>query len=297
MFRRCEQWALPLTVREAVRIISAMKPAPFAYADPASVEEVLDLLAEHGAEAVVLAGGQSLVPDLNFRRIRPRLVIDLRRVADMSEVVVGAEAVTVGAAAGVLDLAAAHPAAGVGEAVSCIGHPQIRCRSTVGGTVALAEPAAELPAVVVGLDGVVAVRSSGGERLLPAAEWFVGRRATARRASELVTSVRFDVPIGPSRWAEVARRPNDLPIVGLFVAELADGWRVALAGVADTPVRSAACEAALDADPSDLGAAVAALVAELDPPTDALASSAHRRSIAASLLRQLLAPLVLETAA
>ncbi|HQF94752.1 MAG TPA: FAD binding domain-containing protein, partial [Microthrixaceae bacterium] len=115
-----------------------MKPAPFAYADPGSIDEVLELLAEHGDDAVVLAGGQSLVPDLNFRRIRPRLVIDLRRVTGLSGVTLAGDAVVAGAGCGVLDLAAAHPASGVAEAVSCIGHPQIRCRSTVGGTVALA---------------------------------------------------------------------------------------------------------------------------------------------------------------
>ncbi len=265
-----------------------MKPAPFAYADPGSIDEVLELLAEHGDDAVVLAGGQSLVPDLNFRRIRPRLVIDLRRVAGLSGVSVDGDAVVAGAGCGVLDLAAAHPASGVAEAVSCIGHPQIRCRSTVGGTVALAEPAAELPAVVLGLDGVVTVRSTTGERELSASEWFVGRRQSARRTDELVTEVRLAVPTGVSGWAEVSRRPNDLPIVGLFAARCADGWRVALAGVAETPVRSTACEAALDANPGDVDAAVAAMVAELDPPSDVLASAAHRRSIAASLLRRVL---------
>ena len=265
-----------------------MKPAPFAYADPGSIDEVLELLAEHGDDAVVLAGGQSLVPDLNFRRIRPRLVIDLRRVTGLSRVSVDGDAVVAGAGCGVLDLAAAHPASGVAEAVSCIGHPQIRCRSTVGGTVALAEPAAELPAVVLGLDGVVTVRSTTGERELSASEWFVGRRQSARRTDELVTEVRLAVPTGVSGWAEVSRRPNDLPIVGLFAARCADGWRVALAGVAETPVRSTACEAALDANPGDVDAAVAAMVAELDPPSDVLASAAHRRSIAASLLRRVL---------
>lgn len=272
-----------------------MKPAPFAYADPATVDEALGLLAEHGDDAAVLAGGQSLVPDLNFRRRRPGLVIDLRRVEELTTIVVDDGRVAVGASAAVGALATTHPDAGVASAIARIGHPQIRSRTTVGGSVCQAESAGELPTVLVALGGAVTLRSTRGDRIVAAEEFFVGPRRTVRRPDELVTGVTFGVLGGHSGFAEVSRRPQDLPIVGLFAGVGDDGWTVALGGVAPTPVAAPQCAAALDR--GDLAGAVAALHNELDPPSDHLASSAHRRSIAATLLRDVVGSLSSSAAA
>ena len=155
-----------------------MKPAPFDYHDPGSTEEVLDLLAERGDDAVVLAGGQSLVPLLNLRLARPAVVVDLRRLPKESPTVADG-AVQIGAMVTVTDLLAAPAGgslgAGVAEALRMIGHPQIRNRGTVVGCVAHADPAAELPAVLLALDGVVTLRSRSGERQRP-------RRRSSSRA-------------------------------------------------------------------------------------------------------------------
>lgn len=285
----------PLTPPGPVRNIAAMKPPPFAYADPESVGEVLELLAEHGADAMVLAGGQSLMPELNLRRVRPGLVIDLGRVPELRELDVTDAAIVAGASVGITTLAEVHPTTAFAEAVGCIAHPQIRDRTTIGGTMAFADPSAEMPAVLVALGGSVALESIDGERRVDAADFFVGPRQTVRRVDELVTSVTLPVLDGPSVWLEVARRPSDLPLVGLFVGAHGDGWRIALCGVGPTPIRAFACEQALAAGTVD--DAVDALAAELDPPDGPHASSAHRRSIAVSLLRSAVASLALAVAA
>ena len=294
-----------------------MKPPPFAYADPETVTEVCDLLVDWGDDAALLAGGQSLVPLLNLRLARPGLVIDLGRVSGLDSIThVGGSAgsgelgrgeresgrgegaahvVRSGAGVGVTSLAAAHPASGVVEAIHWIGHPQIRARTTVGGTIAHADSAAELPAVLVALDGSVTLRSSTDERMVAARDWFDGPFSTTRQPTELVVAVDLPVPDGPSWWGEVARRRGDFALVGMFVSRGSDGWRVALSGVGPISVRASGCEAALDG--GDLDAACVALDADLDPPEDLHAGSAHRRSIARQLLRQAVAELTPAVAA
>lgn len=272
--------------------------------------EVCDLLVDWGDDAALLAGGQSLVPLLNLRLARPGLVIDLGRVSGLDSIThVGgsggagesgrgegaAHVVRCGAGVGVTSLAAAHPASGVVEAIHWIGHPQIRARTTVGGTIAHADSAAELPAVLVALDGSVTLRSSTDERMVAARDWFDGPFSTTRRSNELVVAVDLPVPDGPSWWGEVARRRGDFALVGMFVSRGSDGWRVALSGVGPTSVRASGCEAALDG--GDLDAACAALDTDLDPPEDLHAGSAHRRSIARQLLRQAVAELTPAVAA
>lgn len=261
-----------------------MKPPLFAYADPTSVSEVCDLLGEYGDDATLLAGGQSLVPLLNLRLARPEVIIDLRRVNDL----VGAEHrgddVRAGAMNRVGTVASVHPNAAVGQAIGWIGHPQIRARTTVGGTIAHADPAAELPAVLVALGGAVELTSASGTRLVDAADWFDGSFSTTRRPEELVTAVVLPVLDGPSTWVELSRRHGDFALVGLFVGRHGDQWRVACSGVGSTPVRAVSCETALAG--GDLDAAVAALTGELDPTDDLHASAAHRRAIAVSLLRR-----------
>jgi carbon-monoxide dehydrogenase medium subunit len=267
-----------------------VKPAPFDYYDPDSVEQVLDLLAERGDDAVVLAGGQSLVPLLNLRLARPAVVIDLRRLPVDAPALDG-RAVRVGATVTVTGLLRA-PAldalgAGVSEALHAIGHPQVRNRATVGGSLAHADPAAELPAVLLALEGTVTLRSRSGQREVPAADLFEGHFSTSRRPDELLTSVTFPRFDGPSTTMEVARRPGDFALVGVFVARRDGETRIAAFGVGDRPVRLPAAEEAAAA-----GAAlrdVAEIVrGALDPRDDIHASGAYRRHVAGTLVARAL---------
>ncbi len=277
-----------------------MKPPPFAYCDPETVADVCDLLTEWVDDAALLAGGQSLIPLLNLRLARPGLVIDLGRVAGLDTIEHLATApnhavVRCGAGVGVTALATAHPGAGVAEAIHWIGHPQIRARTTVGGTIAHADSAAELPAVLMALDGSVTLRSATSERTVMAQDWFDGPFSTTREPEEFIVSVDVPVPDGPSWWGEVARRRGDFALVGMFVARDRDTWRVALSGVGPTPVRASGCEGALAG--GTLDEACAALDLDLDPPDDLHAGSNHRRSIARQLLRRAMSELTPAVAA
>lgn len=277
-----------------------MKPAPFAYLDPPTLDEVLAALAEHGDDAAIISGGQSLLPLMNLRLARPDVVVDPRRVPGLRDVAVTDEAVTVGAMATASDVLADRSVAlalpGLTQAIAAIGHSQIRNRTTIGGSVAHADPSAELPAVLLGVDGEVVLSSVRGERRLAARDLFDGAFSTTRLADEMITAVRFPIPAGPSAWDEVARRPGDFALAGLFAALTLEGGVVrqahlALSGVADRPVRAVAAEAALQDRPLD-GDAVddcaAALLAEIAPHDDGHASGRHRAALAATLVRRVL---------
>src|ERR1700759_645006 len=233
-----------------------MKLPPVEYEAPTTVAEAVDLLAEHGDEASVLAGGQSLIPLLALRLARPEVLIDINRVDELSGVSAADGHVTIGAmtreyvaeesgtVADTLPLLAA--------ALPLIGHEAIRSRGTIGGSLAHADPAAELPAVALALDAEFVGRSQSGERVIPAAEWFEGYLATARRPDEILVEVRFPAaaPGTGVSFQEVARRHGDFAMVGLAVSvTLADGvvsdTRLAFSGLADVPVRAAEAEALL----------------------------------------------------
>jgi len=277
-----------------------VKPAPFTYLDPPSLDEVLAALAEHGDDAAVISGGQSLLPLMNLRLARPDVVIDPRRVPGLRDVTVADGAVTVGAMVTASELLADRAVAvalpGLVQAIACIGHSQIRNRTTVGGSIAHADPSAELPAVLTGVDGEVVLSSTSGERRVAAAELFDGAFSTTRRADELVTAVRFPVPPGSSAWDEVARRPGDFALAGLFASLSLEGGvvrhaRLALSGVADRPVRAVGAEAALRDRLFDGGAledCAAAMLAEVTPNDDGHASGRHRAALAATLVRRVL---------
>ena len=165
-----------------------MKPAPFTYHDPPSLDGVLAALAEHGDDAAVISGGQSLLPLMNLRLARPEVVIDPRRVPGLRGISVTDDAVVVGAMTTASELLE-DPAVGLAlpgltEAVACIGHSQIRNRTTIGGSLAHADPAAELPAVLAGVEGDVLLTSTSGERRVPAAELFDGPFSTTRRPGD-----------------------------------------------------------------------------------------------------------------
>jgi carbon-monoxide dehydrogenase medium subunit len=276
-----------------------VKPAVFSYLDPRTVEEALDALGEHGDDASVLAGGQSLVPLLNMRLARPEVVVDINRVPGLDASRVEAGAVRVGAlvrAATVeKDPALADALPVLADAVRHIAHPQIRNRTTIGGNVAHADPSSELPAVLAALDGAVVLRSADGERTVGWEEFFVSVFTTAREPEELVTEVVF--PVRPElefRWTEFARHHGDFPVAGVCLGlDVEDGVvraaRLAATGVGDRPVRLREAEAALTG--AALGAETARAVGELarravDPPSDVHGSGDFRRAVLATLVRR-----------
>jgi len=270
------------------------------YEAPATMAEAVDLLAEYQDEASVLAGGQSLIPLMALRLARPAVLIDINGLSELSLVAVEDGRVTIGA---MTREYVAEDSATVGDtvpllaaALPLIGHEAIRSRGTIGGSLAHADPAAELPAVARALDAEFVVRGRAGERVVPAADWFEGYLATSRRPDEILAEVRFPAA-GPGTgvaFLEVARRHGDFAIVGLAVSlTLADGVisdaRLAFAGVSDVPVRAAEAEDLLVGErPSAELFAEAARVATapLDPPADLNGSPEYRKQIAATLVRR-----------
>jgi carbon-monoxide dehydrogenase medium subunit len=270
------------------------------YEAPTTMAEAVDLLAEYQDEASVLAGGQSLIPLMALRLARPAVLIDINGLSELSLVAVEDGRVTIGA---MTREYVAEDSATVGDtvpllaaALPLIGHEAIRSRGTIGGSLAHADPAAELPAVARALDAEFVVRGRAGERVVPAADWFEGYLATSRRPDEILAEVRFPAA-GPGTgvaFLEVARRHGDFAIVGLAVSlTLADGVisdaRLAFAGVSDVPVRAAEAEDLLVGErPSAELFAEAARVATaaLDPPADLNGSPEYRKQIAATLVRR-----------
>ena len=281
-----------------------MKPAPFTYLDPPSLDEVLAALSEHGDDAAVISGGQSLLPLMNLRLARPEVLIDPRRVPGLRGIAVTPDAVAIGAMATATEVLE-HPEVaralpGLAEAIACIGHSQIRNRTTIGGSMAHADPSSELPAVLAGVEGEVVLRSATGERRVGAADFFDGSFSTTRRPDELVTEVRFPIPAGATAWDEVARRPGDFALAGLFASLAIEGGavrevRLAFSGLADRPVRAVGAEGALLERPLDRDAlddCTEALLAEITPTDDGHASGRHRAALAATLVRRVLPRLV-----
>lgn len=264
-----------------------MKPAPFDYAAPTTLEEALDILAVRGGDTSVLAGGQSLVALLNLRVARPALVLDVNRITGLDAIDVSGGRVRLGALTrlAALERTASLPRV-LHEAISHVGHPQIRNRTTVGGNLAHADPASELPAVVLALDGEIVLASLGGERIVPAAEFFVGPFMTARRSDELVTEVRLSAPeAAHGTFVEFARRAGDFALVGACVVRTNADVRIALCGASPAPMRAPRAETALAAGASaaEVGAAASE---EVDPWDDALATAAYRRDLAGTLVRR-----------
>ena len=279
-----------------------MKLSSFEYAAPRTVDEALDLLARHEDDASVLAGGQSLVPLMALRLARPDVVVDINGLDELSGLSANNGHVTVGAMTRDYMAEEAKTVANdvplLAAALPLIGHEAIRNRGTIGGSLAHADPAAELPTVARALDAEFVVRSQSGERVIPAAEWFQGYLTTARRADELLVGVRFPVaaPGTGTDFREVARRHGDFAIVGLAASlTLADGVitdaRLAFAGTSDVPVRATAAEELLVGQtPSTqlFDAAANRAVDDLDPPADLHGSSDYRKKVAAALVRRAL---------
>lgn len=287
-----------------------MKPAPFEYAAPTTVAEAIEILAEHGDEAKVLAGGQSLVPLLALRLARPELVVDINRVRELDPVERNDGYLRIGAlvchARFERDGAEASAVPLLARTAPLIGHFQIRNRGTVCGSLAHADPAAEWPTIAATLDAEVEAVSSRATRRIPAREFFVGTFMTALEPDELIVAVHFPVWNADAGFAveEFARRSGDFAIAGAVCGvEVTDGrvtrCSLGLLGMAATPLRSDVVEQAVtgtavsDVDVEELGRLA---VADLEPPGDIHANSAYRRRVGGALASRALASALREAA-
>jgi carbon-monoxide dehydrogenase medium subunit len=281
-----------------------MKPAPFEYHRPDSVDEALALLAEHGYDAKLLAGGQSLVPAMNFRLAAPAVLIDLNRIPGLDGVAETDGGVRMGAmvrqrAAERSPVVAARVPL-LAETLPYVAHAQIRNRGTIGGTLAHADPAAEIPAVMLALDARFHLRSPAGTRVVAAGDFFTGLFGTALEAEEMLVEVEVP-PMAPrTGWAfdEVSRRHGDYALAGLAATVQVDdagrctSARIALLSVSDGPVLAAGAAAALVGQaPTEAAlraAAEAAAQRDVDPPGDIHASPEYRRQLVDVLVRRVL---------
>ena len=279
-----------------------MKPAPFAYARARSVDEAIGLLGEV-ADAKVLAGGQSLIATLNMRLSAPSVLVDINGIAGLDRIAHSDGTVTIGGltrhAQAERSEAVAAYAPLIARAMPYIAHPAIRNRGTIGGSIALADPAAELPACLLALDGEIEIAGPDGGRVVKANDFFKGLFETALGPLDLVSGIRVPAATKDTRvgFAELARRHGDYAIVGLAAAAQADGKglrhvRLAYFGIGSTPLRQPNAEAALTGDITarSVDAAVAALT--LDPPDDVQATGATRKHLAGVLLRRVVKQLV-----
>jgi aerobic carbon-monoxide dehydrogenase medium subunit len=292
-----------------------MKPAPFEYHRPASLAETFDLLDRYGDDGRLLAGGQSLVPALNLRLATPRAVIDINRIPDLDAIRVTADGLVIGALARQEALERSplvrEHAPLITAAMPHVGHSAIRARGTIGGSLALADPAAELPACVVALGATIRVGRRGGSRDIAADDFFRGIYTTALAPGEIVTAILVPRAAAGWRWGfdELARRHGDFALAGLAVAGrgAAEGepsgyergvtgdLRLVFFGVGTRPVRARRAEAALAgwrADAEALAAAGRALDGDLDPPGDVHGSPALRRHLARVLLARVVGRLL-----
>jgi CO/xanthine dehydrogenase FAD-binding subunit len=280
-----------------------VKPPVFAYHRPGTVDEALTLLAGDDA-AKPLAGGQSLIPAMNFRLAAPAVLVDLGALDELRGISGGSHGLRIGAmtthAAVETEPLVARYAPLLAETMPHVAHPQIRNRGTIGGSLAHADPAAELPAVMLALEAHLVLRSAVAERRIAARDFFTGLFATALEPGELVTAV--ELTSLPARtgvaFEEFARRHGDFALVGvaavlsLDAAGLCTAVRIALLSVGDGPVLAEHAAGALrgqGATPELIGAAAElAATRDIDPPTDIHASSAYRRQLARVLTRRAL---------
>jgi carbon-monoxide dehydrogenase medium subunit len=315
-----------------------MKPAPFEYHRPASLAETFDLLDRYGDDGRILAGGQSLVPALNLRLATPRAVIDINRVPDLDAVRATPEGLVIGALVRqeMLERSALvrEHAPLIAAALPHVGHSAIRARGTIGGSLALADPAAELPACAVALAATIRAASRGGRRDIAAADFFRGIYTTALRPGEIVTEVVVPRAAAGWRWGfeELARRQGDFALAGLAAGARVEGGagrgaavagrgepeasradrgiepseyqrgvisesRLVFFGVGTRPVRARGAESALVGRRADVGALTTAggkLRGDLDPPGDIHGSPALRLHLARVLLARVVSRLAEE---
>ena len=275
-----------------------MKPAPFAYQKARSLDDAVALLAAN-RDAKLLAGGQSLIATLNMRLSAPALLIDINGIGGLDGIALKGDTVEIGALvrhaqAERSDVIAKH-APLIARAMPHIAHVAIRNRGTLGGSIAYADPAAELPACLLALDGEVEAAGPKGKRTIKAADFFKGLFETALMPDEMLSAIRLPAADKDTRvgFAELARRSGDYAIVGLAACARAAGEglgdvRLAFFGVGNTPERATKAEAALEK--GDVEAAVVSL--DLDPQDDIQASAAVKKHLAGVLLRRVAAQLM-----
>lgn len=279
--------------KRAAAVERSLKLPSFDYACPATVAEAVALLASHEGEAKPLAGGQSLVPMLAFRLASPALIVDLRKLDELRHIQISDEGVTLGAMVRWKDilehprLRQAHPL--LVTAVEHVAHYQIRNRGTVGGSIAHADPAAELPGIAVTCEAKIVALGKAGPRIIDASDFFRGPLMTALRADEIILEIRF--PAWPKQrrfgFREFTRRQGDFALAAAAVffdasEERFRGVRVGAVGVADYPLRLATVERLLEDDKVS-GAAIAqaeaAASAAVEPADDIHASGAYRKTL------------------
>lgn len=271
-----------------------MKPAPFGYARARDIGHAVSLLSQY-QDARLLAGGQSLIATLNMRLSAPRLVVDINGLGELTSIAVKGDRLEIGALVRHAEaersgLVARH-APLIARALPHIAHPAIRNRGTIGGSIAFADPAAELPACLVALGGEIEISGPAGRRTVAADDFFTGLFETALGPADVLAAIRLPVSGPDSRcgFAELARRHGDYAVVGLAAAAhvaggALDDVRLVYFGVGDTPVRAKTAEA--EVARGRLDAAVAALAEDLDPRDDVQASAKARRHMAGVLLRR-----------
>jgi carbon-monoxide dehydrogenase medium subunit len=279
-----------------------MKAPPFAYVRAGSLADVFALWSVAGPDAKLLAGGQSLLATLAFRLSEPSTLIDISRVVELAGISAVGDGIRIGALTthaelGANELVRRH-APLLAEAVPLIAHPAIRNRGTIGGSLAYADPAAELPACAVALDATIVARSASAERRIPAAQFFTGLYATALAQNELIAAIEFPArkPQERSVILELARRSGDYAMAGIVArAKLAGSTLVepslVFFGVGDRPVsaeRAVSAVAGKMATTGTIAAAQAALDADLDPPADLHGGPEMKRNLARVLLARAL---------
>jgi carbon-monoxide dehydrogenase medium subunit len=274
-----------------------MKPAAFAYAKARSLDHAIELLGGASGEARVLAGGQSLIATLNMRLSSPDLLVDINAVPGLDGIAVKDGMLEIGALvrhaqAERSDLVARH-APLIAMALPHIGHVAIRNRGTIGGSIAFADPAAELPACLVALGGEVSLAGPDGHRSVAAEPFFRGLFETALSPRDVLTAIRVPLAERDSRFGfgEFSRRHGDYAMVGLAAQARAEGdglraIRLVYFGVGATPVRARDAETVLAADPLRIAAAVSALARDLDPPDDLQATGPVKKHLAGVLLER-----------
>jgi carbon-monoxide dehydrogenase medium subunit len=270
-----------------------VKPAPFAYERANSLDHAIELMGVEDAR--LLAGGQSLIATLNMRLSRPQLIVDINRVPGLDHITSSNGQIEIGAlvryaqAERSTEIAAHAPL--IAKALPFIGHPAIRNRGTIGGSIAFGDPAAELPACFVALDGEAVIAGPSGTRVVKADAFYKGLFESALTPRDVLTAIRIPVATSETRtaFAELARRHGDYAMVGLAATARAAGKalsdvRLVFFGVGTTPVRARTAEAALAA--GDVDVAAKAVATELDPSDDVQASSAVKRQLAQVLLKR-----------
>jgi carbon-monoxide dehydrogenase medium subunit len=282
-----------------------MKAAAFAYARATSVANALELLVQHGEKAKVLSGGQSLIPAMNLRLVSPELIVDIGDIGELRGIAVKGERLVVGALTRHADLLKSSDivkcAPLLAAAAAHVAHPAIRNRGTIGGSLAQADPASELPACMLALGATILVRGPGGERRIAAADFFTGIYETKLAPQDLLMAV--EVPVAQRGsvhfFQEFARRHGDYAIVGLAAQAMVDSGRFAdlrlgFFAVGDRPVLAKAAGKLTGVAVSRglLDEAAAALSAELEPQEDQQASPAMRRHLARVLLSRCVAALL-----